>query len=292
MASSLTVSGPGGRTLEVEVAGPEDGQTLIFHNGTPAAGTMFAPLVDIAAARGVRHVTYSRPGYGASSRDPGRTVADCAQDVVAIADAIGAERFYVAGQSGGGPHALACAALLPERVMAVATLGSVAPWNADGLDFLHGMGHENHLEFGAALSGEAQLEEYLGTQRAVLGTVTGEDIVQAHGDLVSGADRAVMTGDYADYLAALTHSALQSGIWGWLDDDMAFVAAWGFELDAIKCPVYVWQAGDDRFVPAAHGRWLAAHIPGANLELREKHGHLSLLIGAYGEVLDRLMAAA
>jgi pimeloyl-ACP methyl ester carboxylesterase len=292
MATALTVSGPGGRTLEVEVAGPDAGETLIFHNGTPAAGTMFAPLVEIGAERGLRHVAYSRPGYGSSTRDPGRTVADCAQDVVAVADALGVERFYVAGLSGGGPHALACAALLPERVIAVATFGSVAPWDAEGLDFLEGMGEENHVEFGAAVAGKRELEEYLDAQVPILGAVTAQDVARAYGDLVGAADRDAITGGYAEYLAGATRRALETGIWGWFDDDLAFVAAWGFDLGAIERPVFVWQGGDDRFVPPAHAEWLAGHVAEARFEPRPEHGHLSLLVGAYGEALDQLIAAA
>jgi pimeloyl-ACP methyl ester carboxylesterase len=285
---TLTVSGPGGRLLEVEVAGPEDGAALIFHHGTPSVRDLFEPLVREGAARGIRHIGYSRPGYASSTRAPGRSVADCAHDVEAIADELGVERFFVAGLSGGGPHALACAALLGERVIAAATIGGVAPWHAEGLDFLHGMGEDNHIELGAAASSEAELEQYLNSQLPAFAHVSGAEIAQAYGQLVSRVDREAMTGEFTEFLARGARRAMSAGIWGWFDDDLAFVTPWGFDLAAIKVPLTVWQGEQDRFVPPSHARWLSEHVPGAELELRPEHGHLSLLAGGYGEILERL----
>jgi len=141
--TSVDVLTPDGRRLAVEVAGPQDGEVVVFHTGTPSAGSLFAPLLEAGAERGLRHVSYSRPGYGDSDRQPGRTIADCTHDVAAIADALGVERFYTTGHSGGGPHALACAALLPDRVNSATTTAGVAPFDAEGLDWLAGMGQEN-----------------------------------------------------------------------------------------------------------------------------------------------------
>jgi pimeloyl-ACP methyl ester carboxylesterase len=138
--TSVTTSD--GRVLEVSVSGPEDGVPLICHHGTPGAALPWEPFVAAAAQRGLRHVEYSRPGYGASDRQAGRAVADCAADVTAILDALGAPRFYTYGWSGGGPHALACAALLGERVIKAASIAGVAPWESEGLDWLAGMGEE------------------------------------------------------------------------------------------------------------------------------------------------------
>src|SRR5438132_2278312 len=153
MAQRVEITGPPGRTLEVEVAGPQDGQPVLLHTGTPCAGRLFAPDVEAGADRGLRHVTYSRPGYGRSSRHAGRTVADCVTDVAAIADHLGVERFFTIGASGRGPHALACAALLPERVLAAATIGGVAPYQAEGLDWRAGLGEDNLEAFAAAQAG-------------------------------------------------------------------------------------------------------------------------------------------
>jgi pimeloyl-ACP methyl ester carboxylesterase len=279
-----------GRRLVVEVAGPPDGEVVLAHTGTPEAGIVYAPKVTAGAERGLRHVSYARPGYAGSDRHPGRTVADCAADVAAIADQLGIERFYVVGQSGGGPHALACAALLPARVHAVATLGGVAPRDAAGLDWLAGMGAENVEEFGAAEAGEDELRAFLEQDAAAFAEVSPEQVKEMLGDLVGEADRAVVGGEYARHLTEDFREALSTGIWGWFDDDLAFFADWGFDLGSIAVPVTVWQGDDDRMVPFAHGRWLAANVAGARPRLLPGEGHLSIEVTLYGEVLDDLLA--
>lgn len=289
---ALEIAGPGGRKLEVELAGPDEGLPLVFHNGTPMAGRMFAPMVAQGAERGVRHIAYSRPGYCGSERDAGRTVADCARDVAAIVDELGIERFLTVGWSGGGPHALACAALLPERTIAAATLAGVAPVDAQGLDWLAGMGEENIEEFGAARAGEEQLSSYLQVERTAIFDSSAEDLHVALGDLLSDVDRAVLSGEFAEHLAAGMHASLEHGIWGWLDDDLAFFSDWGFDLGAISRPVTIWQGEHDRMVPFAHGKWLAANVARAQPRLLTEHGHLSIAVGSYGSVLDELLASA
>jgi pimeloyl-ACP methyl ester carboxylesterase len=279
-----------GRRLLAEVAGPAGGEVVFAHTGTPEAGTVYAPKVAAGTERGLRHVSYARPGYAGSERQPGRAVADCAADVAAIAEQLGLERFYVVGQSGGGPHALACAALLPSRVRSAATLGGVAPRNAAGLDWLAGMGEENLQEFAAAEAGEAELRAFLEHDAAAFAAVDAAQVREMLGDLVGDADKAVVTGEYAEHLAADFRAALASGIWGWLDDDLAFFADWGFELGSISVPVTIWQGDEDRMVPFAHGQWLAEHVAGASARLLPGEGHLSIEVSRYGEVLDDLLA--
>jgi pimeloyl-ACP methyl ester carboxylesterase len=290
MPERVQITGPGGRRLDVELSGPRDGQVVLAHHGTPDAGTMFEPLVDAAGARGLRHVTYSRPGYGGSERHEGRRVADCAADVVAILDHLEVDRCFTVGTSGGGPHAVACAALLPERTIAAASVAGVAPWSAEGLDWLDGMGAENQAEFGAARAGAEALREFLDRAATGLRDADGAGLQRAFGDLLSDVDKSALTGDFAEYLAASGREGLRTGIWGWFDDDVAFLSEWGFSLDEIEVPVTVWQGAQDRFVPFAHGEWLAEHVAGARAELRPEHGHLSLTVGAYGDVLDDLLA--
>ena len=207
---TLQIAAPDGRRLEVELSGPDEGQPLIFHNGTPMAGRVFAPMVAQGAERDVRHIAYSRPGYGGSERDAGRTVADCAWDVAAIADELGIERFFTIGLSGGGPHALASAALLPDRVIAVATMGSVAPRRAEGLDWLAGMGEENLEEFAAADAGHEALWAFLEQARVSLGQATAADLHAAFGDLLSEVDQAAVSGEFAEFLAAGTRATLST----------------------------------------------------------------------------------
>ena len=281
-----------GRSLDLDVAGPDSGTPLVVHHGTPGDRTQYPPFAEAAAARGLRYVSYSRPGYGGSSRQPGRAVADCAADTAAVLDHLGARHCYTVGASGGGPHALACAALLPERVLACGTVAGVAPFGAEGLDFLEGMGRENHEEFGAALAGPAELQAYLEGQVRTLAQVTGEQLAEALGDLVSAVDVAALTGEFAAYLAESVHGAVAGGIWGWFDDDLAFTRPWGFGLDGIAVPVAVWQGGQDRMVPPAHGRWLMVHLPGATARLLPEEGHLSIAVEKFGEVVDELLAGA
>ena len=285
------IDGPNGRVLEVTLSGPEGGRPLIYHTGTPSAGKIFPPMVAQGAERGLRHISYARPGYRGSDRDPGRSVADCASDVATIADALGIEQFLCVGSSGGGPHALATAALLPSRTVAVATLASVAPANAPGLDWFAGMGAENIEEFRVAQQGEEQLIAYLEERRGELLAPGPADLRPTFGDLMSSADREALTGELADDLGARARAALEHGISGWLDDDMALYNDWGFDVAQITVPVAVWHGQQDRFVPEAHGIWLAKNIPGASASLMAEHGHLSLVF-AYDRVLDDLIAAA
>ncbi len=285
------LSAADGRRLDVQVSGPEGGATVLFHFGTPSAGILYPPMVELGAERGLRHVTYSRPGYGRSDRAAGRSVADCARDVTTVLDELGIDRCHVVGWSGGGPHALACAALLPERTIAVATLAGVAPYDAEDLDFLAGMGEENHEEFGAAIAGPGELESYLRGEAEGLSAATGADVHAAMGELLSEVDRGAATGEFAEYLASLFRGALETDIWGWFDDDLAFTMDWGFELASIERPVAIWQGPEDRMVPFSHGQWLAGHVPGAEPRLLEGEGHLSILLGLYGDVLDGLVAA-
>jgi pimeloyl-ACP methyl ester carboxylesterase len=282
------VQAPDGRQLEVVSAGPEDGRCFLFHSGTPSAAGAYPPLVAELGKRGLRLVTFSRPGYAASSAMPGRAVGDVATDAQAILDSLKIGSFFCAGQSGGGPHALACAALLPDRVIATASLAGVAPYPAEGLDWLAGMGQENIEEFGATLQGA--LETYLQREAATLHDVQPAEMATAMGDLVSDVDKAALTGGYAEFMAGRMRRAVSTGIAGWRDDDLAFVTAWGFDPGLIETPVAVWQGGEDRMVPMAHGAWLAAHIPGAQVHLLPEEGHLSLALNKIGDVLDGLLA--
>ncbi len=292
-AVKITVQAAAGRQLEALATGPRDGLTVVLHNGTPAGLVAWPPLAEAAAARGLRLVLYSRPGYGDSTPDPGRRVADAAADLAAVLDALGTAEFVTVGWSGGGPHALACAARLPGRCLAAATMAGVAPYGADGLDWVAGMGAENIEEFGAALAGEEALATFLEPAAREMATLTGAVVAEGLGGLVSAADKAAVTGEFADYLAASFRAAVASGVAGWRDDDLAFVAGWGFTMaDAgAGAPVSVWQGDQDMMVPFSHGRWLAARIPGARAHLLPGEGHLTLA-GSFGAILDDLLDLA
>jgi pimeloyl-ACP methyl ester carboxylesterase len=274
-----------GRDLDVLRHGPSDAFPLVFHCGTPNAPDEFPQLFEAVGARGWQLVAHARPGYAGSTRQEGRSVADVAADVAAILDAFALDRFVTLGWSGGGPHALACAALLPERCQAAASLAGAAPYDAEGLDFLAGMGEENVDEFTRAARSRADLEELLEPWAAAFATVTGEQVADSLGDLVDDVDRGALTGELADAMARMIRRALSSGIAGWIDDDLAFVKPWGFELGAIDVPVSIWQGAHDRMVPFAHGKWLAAHVPGARVHLYDDEGHIS-----FAAQLPRILA--
>jgi pimeloyl-ACP methyl ester carboxylesterase len=280
-----------GRSIEVVVQGADEGVLLIFHHGSPGAAQPFEPFDRAAAQRGIVLAFPSRAGFGESTRQEGRTVASAAEDAAALADHLGHDRFLTAGWSGGGPHALACAALLPDRVRAAATIAGVAPYDARGLDWTAGMGEDNQIEYPLAARDPDELLRWMEPHVQAMATIEAEQIVAEMRSLVSDVDAAQVTGEFGDNLAASFRSAFRHGAWGWYDDDLAFVRDWGFDPSTIEVPVSIWQGHRDLMVPITHGEWLAAHIPGVRAHLRPEHGHLSLIVGAIGEILDDLLEA-
>ena len=286
----MRIATPDGRVLDVFLAGPEDGAVLLFHCGTPGSGLPYDVLTGLLADRGMRYLSFSRPGYGTSTRRSGRSVADVAEDVSIVLDALAIDRIDVLGWSGGGPHALASAALLPDRVRAVALIGSVAPYPAEGLDWLAGMGHENVEEFNAALAGAEELIGFKERAWPELRGITGVQVAEALGDLIDDVDRGSIRGDFAEWVAGVWREGLRHGYWGWFDDDLAFTRPWNFAIKDIGVPVHVWQGGHDRMVPYAHGEWLAANCGGACPHLLPEHGHLTLVVDSMATILDELIA--
>jgi len=281
---------PDGRRLDFEVSGPSGGVPLVVQHGTPGALTQPPAARAAAIAHGLRLVTFSRPGYGSSTRRPGRSVADVAQDVAALLDHLEAPRCVTVGWSGGGPHALATAALLPERVAGVATVAGVAPYDVEGLDFMAGMGQGNIEEFELAIAGEDALRPELTEAAKALQGAQAEQLAEGMASVLSEADKAAFAGELGAGIAADFAEALRPGADGWIDDDLAFVRSWGFALDKIAAPAFVWQGGQDLMVPLAHGRWLAAAIPGAVVHLAPEQGHLSIFLGGIARLLDDLTA--
>jgi pimeloyl-ACP methyl ester carboxylesterase len=282
----------GGRSVEVLTAGPPDGLPLVFHTGTPGGLAGFAPLIEAASARNLRTICYSRPGYGRSDPQPGRRVADAAADVASVLDRLGATSFVTAGWSGGGPHALATAALLADRCLAAATIAGVAPYPASGLDWLAGMAAENVAEFGAAMDSEQVLTAALEAEAAKLADITAERVAEALGGLASAVDLAVITGEFAQYLAESDRTAVSSGIAGWRDDDLAFVRDWGFSLDQVRVPLSIWQGDRDAMVPFGHGEWLAGQLPHARAHLLSGEGHLTLVQARIDDIFGELAQQA
>jgi pimeloyl-ACP methyl ester carboxylesterase len=278
MAVATTTIETDGRALTVYEAGDPDGAPILFHHGTPSSGSPYAMHDRLAKEQGVRLVSFDRAGYAGSSRDPGRDVAAVVGDAIAIADSLGIGRFATWGLSGGGPHALACAALAPERVAAVASVAGVAPYDAEGLEWLAGMGEANIAEFEAALAGEETLRQALEAEAAGMAGVTREALAEAMATLLSPPDVAALDGELGDELAATFSRAVGRGVGGWVDDDLAFLRPWGFEPVEIEPPALVVQGRQDLMVPGAHGDWLAGRIPGAQTSFHEDEGHLTLFL--------------
>jgi pimeloyl-ACP methyl ester carboxylesterase len=217
-------------------------------------------------------------------------VADVVADTAAVLDAIGARRCLVGGWSGGGPHALACAARLGQTAAALVIAG-VAPYEAPGLDWLADMGEDNLIEFGAATNGEERLLDYLLEVLEHLKEVTAASIIASFASLLPDTDKAVLTDEFGEDIAAAFQEGLGPGVDGWLDDDLAFINPWGFDVGEIAVPTSVWHGSADLFVPFTHGQWIAKHVAGATAHLEPGEGHLSLLLGALDRMLDELVSA-
>jgi pimeloyl-ACP methyl ester carboxylesterase len=286
------IPGPDGRTIEVLTCGDPDGFPLLFHNGSPSAVAAYARTDEIAAAAGLRYLTFSRPGYGRSTPRPrpGRYVDDVVESL-AVLDHLGIDDFVTAGWSGGGPRALACAALLPGRCRAAATVAGVAPYHAEGLDWFDGMAEENLAEYHAAEQGLDAYEALVVEQIMPVLAASPDQVAEALGGLVTPVDKATVTEDFADWMSRMFNHAGAQGAVGVRDDGLAAVSPWGFDLADIRVPAAVWQGRQDAMVPDAHGTWLAAHVPGARAHLSDQEGHLSL-IGRLGDVLADLRELA
>lgn len=261
-----------GRTLHVYDTGG-DGLAVFWHHGTPNIGSPPAPLFAAAEKLSIRWVAYDRPGYGGSSPLPGRDVASAAADVRVVADALGLGRFAVLGHSGGGPHALACAALLPDRVLGVVTAAGLAPYGAEGLDWFAGMLPSSAASLRAAAEGRAAKEAY-------------EAGAGYDPEMFTEADHEALAGDWS-WFDQVVGPALEAGPDGLITDDLAYVAPWGFDPVRITAPLLLLHGGQDRIAPAAHSRWLAERCPTAELRVRPADGHISVL-DAGAEALEWL----
>ena len=267
-----------GRTLEVLTGGVADGFPLLFHGGSPSAAVRFEPIDAAAAEAGLRLITYSRPGYGGSTARPRPepVMADDVADSEDLLSAMGVEGFLTAGWSGGGPRALGCAALLP-GCRAAASIAGIAPHDAAGLDWQAGMAEENVAEYTAAEAGREAYAAYLEAEFLPVLMADADDMADAMGGLLPPADRAALDRPFLEWLTETFHRAGTQRIAGVLDDGQAAVRPWGFDVAAMTVPVAVYQGRQDAMVPYAHGEWLAAHVPGAQVHLTEDDGHLTLV---------------
>jgi pimeloyl-ACP methyl ester carboxylesterase len=242
-------------------------------HGTPGSRIGPLPRPALLHRLGIRLICFDRPGYGESDRLPGRRVADAAADVAAIADTFGLDRFSVVGRSGGGPHALACAALLGERVTRVAVLVGVAPHQAEGLDWLEGMTGSNLTEYEAAAQGDDQIAAIIQAVRADPASL----LAMLQGELPDSDLRVVADRGIRSLLIAAYAEALRISPHGWIDDDVAFLTPWGFDLAAVTSPVLLWHGASDTLSPVSHVKWLAKRIPHARVVVQAGAAHFEAL---------------
>jgi pimeloyl-ACP methyl ester carboxylesterase len=269
MVTELDLDAGDGRILHVydTTADGAAGDLAVFwHHGTPNIGAPPEPLFPAAARLGLRWVSHDRPGYGGSTPHPGRDVASAATHVARIADALGIAQFTVMGHSGGGPHALACAALLPDRVLGVVSVAGLAPFGAEGLDWFAGMAASGAASLRAAVAGRAAKQAF--------------ETSNADGDPgFTRADLAALSGDWS-WVGGVVGPAVAAGPGGLIDDDLAYVAPWGFDPSQVTAPTLLVHGMLDRVVPSSHSEWLASHCPSAELRLSPEDGHISVLRSA------------
>ena len=283
-----TISVGSGRELCVEIAGEPDGKPILVHTGEPMSRRLYGGWIADAEKKGIRLIGYDRPGYGGSTADPGYTVASGAVNVRAIAEALGHDRIGIWGISGGGPYALACAALLPDLAVAVAAVASIAPYGIEDFDYFAGMGESNVESFKLFFSDPEESRRDLREGREEILAATPEQFAEILKDLLSPADAEVLTGELARWLIETNKVAVSPGDQGWWDDGAAHLTSWEFDLRDIRVPVKIWHGRQDRMVPVQHGEWLAANVPGAAADISDRDGHLTM-IGRIGEIHDWLL---
>jgi len=275
MTTEIDVPAGDGRTLHAYDRGHGD-RAVMWHHGTPNIGSPPAPLFADADRLGVRFISYDRPGYGGSTPRPGRDIASAAADAATVADALGVREFAVFGHSGGGPCALACAALLPGRVTAVVAISSMAPFPADGLDWFAGMGPVSEATLRAAVAGRQAKEAY-------------EAAGPREPDFLP-ADWAALDGEWGCF-GSVVGPATAGGPAPLIDDDLSYVRPWGFDPAAVTAPVLLVHGSADLVIPSAHSVWLAAHIATSTLRLTDGDGHISVLPRTARESLEWAHAA-
>ncbi len=272
-----TVLAAGGRRLSVQVFGDSEGIPVFLLHGTPGSRLGPHPRGQVLHRLGIRLIAFDRPGYGHSDRLAGRKVADVVEDVAAIADAYGVEKFAVVGRSGGGPHALACAALLPRRTTRAAVLVGLAPHGAEGLDWFDGMAQSNVIDFTAAAAGHDPLSARLTPAAESIRADPASLITRLQAELPDSDRRVVTDRGIRSMLVQNYAEALRTSAYGWIDDALAFCSPWGFDPAAVTVPVVLWHGENDVFSPVSHARWLADQIPGATVLVQAGAAHFGAL---------------
>lgn len=286
-----TVESPDGRVIEVATLGDPSNPAVFFHHGTPGSASLVRTIEPLATLGQLFLVTMSRAGYGTSTRQEGRNVAACVPDTRTVLDALGIDRYAVVGWSGGGPHALACAALDTPRCIAAWSLAGVAPFTAD-FDWTDGMGPENVEEMELAMKGGPEYEAHMEMIGTALGDATADNVIELFGGLLSDPDKATLAPlDARELFADSLRQGFANGWRGFYDDDRAMMSDWGFEPGAITVPVSVWFGNNDLMVPPAHGQWLLKTITTSSAHHYPGEGHLSIIANHFEELASDIKKA-
>ncbi|MCP2328828.1 pimeloyl-ACP methyl ester carboxylesterase [Hamadaea flava] len=284
-AQPRLVPSPRGGVLSVEVSGAPDGRPVFLMHGTPGSRSGPRPRSIVLYRMGVRLISYDRPGYGDSTRVPGRLVRDAADDVAAIADDLGLATFAVIGRSGGGPHALACAALLPGRVTRTAALVSIAPPDAPGLAWFDGMAKGNTSDYEVADRDIALFTQRL-LERADHVRRDPRILMDAlRGELRDSDLRVIDDAAFRRHITDTYVEAMRYGGHGWVDDALAFRRDWGFELSGVDTEVLLWHGADDSFSPVGHTEWLASQLKQVEVQIQADTAHFGAM-----EILPQALA--
>jgi pimeloyl-ACP methyl ester carboxylesterase len=286
-----TVVSPDGRVLEVATIGDSAHPAVFFHHGTPGSASLVRTIEELATKGDLFIVTMSRAGYGASTRQEGRDVAAAVPDTRTVLDALGIDRYAVVGWSGGGPHALACAALDAPRCVAAWSLAGVAPFTAD-FDWTDGMGPENIEEMELAVKGGPEYEAHMEMIGTALGEATVDNVIELFGGLLSEPDKATLaSNDARELFADSLRQGFVNGWRGFFDDDRAMMSNWGFEPGAITVPVAVWFGDNDLMVPPTHAQWLLRTIATSKGHHYPGEGHLSIIANHFDELASDIKDA-
>lgn len=281
---------PDGRQLEVRDVGSREGAPLLFYPCTPSAAVSCELLEGPATSRGFRMICYSRPGYGRSTPrfDPAEAlVANDAADTAAVLDSLGIRQFVALAWSGGGPRAFACAALLPDRCVAAASVASLVPPGAEGTSLEAGMRQENVAEFQAAAEGLDALAANIEQQIAPLVGATDAQLLEFFAAMLSPPDQRALQTELGDYLVRTMRHSLRQGPIGWRDDTLSALRPWGFSLADIAVPMTIYHGTEDGNLDPSQAVWLHEHVPSSRLHLLDGEGHVSLM-ARFGEMLDDL----
>lgn len=271
---------PDRRKLGYAEYGVPTGRPVMFFHGSPGSSYIHVDMAGIAARRGIRLIAVDRPGYGLSGPKPGRAMLDWPDDIAALADALGLERFAIIGFSGGSPYALACAYKLTDRMMKIALAGTLAPQGAAGV--MEGM---SPAVSGLYALAQSNPDELRNTFAAVAPSPAA--LVAAMSVSASEWDKNIINARHSEFETEYTQT-LRSGVEGVASDFVLASGDWGFPLDGINTETHLWCGTADCNTPPAMTAYISSTLPNSRDFMLPDEGHFALY-GHWEEILERLI---